>query len=86
MDNMEYESFLEMISARFIRGFIAGFIGSMAMLMSSASSLTADQVITNYKAWIFAAIAGGISGGALAVDKWIRSDGTDYVSPPPTKL
>ncbi len=72
----EYKSFFQMMSMRFIRGFIAGGFGSMAMLMSSGQV----DILTNYKAWIFSFISGAVTGAVMAVDKWLRSDGTDYIS------
>lgn len=76
----EYKSFFEMMGMRFLRGFIGGLIGSMTMLSAGASGLSIEQVLSNPRAWIFSAISGAITGGIIAVDKWIRSDGTDYQS------
>ncbi len=71
----EYTSFFAMVGMRFLRGFIAGFIGSMALFVQSN-----PNYLTDYKAWIASAISAGITGAALSVDKALRADGTDYQS------
>ncbi len=73
----EYKSFWQMLSMRFLRGLISGTMGAIIML-TKASELSTMDVLKNYKAWIFSIICGAIVGGCLAVDKWIRNDGTDY--------
>ncbi len=75
----EYKSFFEMMSMRFCRGFLAGVMGSMTMLLSAGASSLEDMV-SNPRVWLFTIISGAMTGGLMAVDKWIRSDGTDYKS------
>lgn len=80
MNNMqEYKSFWTMLGMRFLRGFVAGFMASMAML-TQASTMPIQDLLTNYKAWVFASISAGVTGACLAIDKWLRSDGSDYKS------
>lgn len=70
MENtQEYKSFLSIIGMRFLRGLVAGFVSSMAML---TTSLDVQVVFTNPKAYIYALLTGAISGGCLAVDKYLR--------------
>ena len=56
---------------RFIRGFIAGAVGSMITV-----GVFAGTNLTDFQQWIslliIAAVAGGITGGLLALDKAIR--------------
>ena len=56
---------------RFVRGFVAGFIGSATMI-----GVFAGQSIQELGEWMFAlgiaGIAGGITGGLLALDKELR--------------
>lgn len=71
----EYKSFFGMMGMRFLRGFVAGAVGSVTMLTAGSPDMT---VLANPKLWLFAVISGGISGACLAIDKWIRSDGSNY--------
>ena len=63
--------FYKAIGNRFLRGFIAGFVGAVSTL----APLTANSW-TDLQTWfvvaIFAGIAGGITGGVLALDKALR--------------
>jgi len=56
---------------RFIRGFIAGAVGSMITV-----GVFAGTNLTDFQQWIgllgIAAMAGGITGGLLSIDKAIR--------------
>ena len=56
---------------RFLRGFVAGAIGSLAA-MTPISFQSPDDI----KAWLFlaslAAISGGLTGGILVLDKYLR--------------
>lgn len=68
----EYKTFFKMIAMRFIRGFVAGSFGSLVILVK-ASSVPEMDLLTNYKLYILSFIGGGIVGGCLAVDKWVRA-------------
>lgn len=56
---------------RFLRGFIAGAIASLAAIVP-----VSFQSLNDIKAWLFlammAAVSGGVSGGLLAFDKALR--------------
>ena len=56
---------------RFLRGFVAGFAGSAVTL-----GVFAGQNINDLMEWVLliliAGTAGGISGGFLAIDKYLR--------------
>lgn len=71
---MEYKSFFSMLGMRFARGFVAGVIGSLTMLVGASP---VENLLSNPKAWVFALISGGISGACLAVDKALRADKTN---------
>lgn len=71
----EYKSFFSMIGMRFARGFIAGFVTSLSML---TTSLDISTLLSNPRAYVYMIMSGAISGAVLAVDKYLRSDGTEY--------
>lgn len=77
--NEQYSSWFAMVGMRFARGFVAGALGSMTMLLT-ASPLSLEALLSNYKAWLFSIISGGITGALLSADKALRADGTDYKS------
>ena len=57
---------------RFLRGFIAGAVGSMIMINVGGANTFADIQIF-LTALLYAAITGGITGGLMTLDKYIRS-------------
>ena len=62
---------IKILAIRFLRGFIAGAVGSMITV-----GVFAGTNLTDFQQWIgllgIAAMAGGITGGLLALDKAIR--------------
>lgn len=62
---------LKSVGMRFVRGFIAGAVGSMVVINMSVSSFSDLQMFG--ASLVIAAIAGGVTGGLLAVDKMMRS-------------
>lgn len=66
----------KMIFARFLRGFIAGAVSAAAIL-----SPVAIQNFENLTNWLLlllvAVVQGGITGGILALDKYLRATPID---------
>jgi len=66
----------KIIFARFLRGFVAGAVGAVALL-----SPAAIQDFKNLTSWLtlllIAVIQGGITGGILALDKYLRTTPID---------
>lgn len=71
-----YLSLGKRIALRFARGFAAGAVGAMASVTVADASTWADLggVLMNL---VFALFSGGLSGGILAVDKWLREKQKD---------
>ena len=62
---------LKVILARFLRGFFAGAVASMAAItINQAASW--KEVIDIFNSLALSAVIGGISGGILALDKYLR--------------
>jgi hypothetical protein len=67
---MEYD-IVKGVLYRFLRGFLSGAVATLATIQMVAPANWADLgVILNTLA--IAAVVGGISGGVLALDKYLR--------------
>jgi hypothetical protein len=68
---VEFKSLAYRVFLRFLRGFMAGAISSMVLVVSYSGSDWGEV-----KSWlsllVIAGVSGGISGGLLAIDKAIR--------------
>lgn len=58
---------------RFVRGFIAGFVATASVVTLSGLSTWVD-LATALNSLTIAGVAGGISGGLLALDKYLRAE------------
>ncbi|HKQ06113.1 MAG TPA: hypothetical protein VJ464_13340 [Blastocatellia bacterium] len=65
-----------MIFVRFLRGFIAGAVGAGAVLTPVALQ-DFHSLATWLSLLLIAVIQGGITGGILALDKYLRTIPTD---------
>jgi hypothetical protein len=70
---MEEYNLANALALRFVRGFAAGMVGSFAALSPVVFNSWADV-----HTWLitagFAALSGGLTGGILALDKYLRSN------------
>ncbi len=57
---------------RFLRGFVAGAVASMASMVPFMGNGDWKALYTWLSLLCFAGVAGGITGGILALDKYIR--------------
>jgi hypothetical protein len=68
---IEFKSLVYRVFLRFLRGFVAGAISSMVLVVSYSGSDWSEL-----RSWlsllVVAGVSGGISGGLLALDKAIR--------------
>ena len=64
------------LAFRFLRGFIAGAVATMATMTPSIIASWRDLGIW-LAALSLAGIVGGITGGILAIDKYVRSVNSD---------
>lgn len=62
---------LKVLALRFVRGFVASFIGACVLIVPNNI-----DTLTDLQGWLtsmaFAGLVAGISGGILALDKAIR--------------
>lgn len=64
------------VLARFLRGFVAGFFATAATMTFYAANL--GELKTFVAMLVLSSIVGGIAGGILAADKYIRSKPDDF--------
>lgn len=64
-------NYLKGLALRFLRGFIAGAVGSMVAIPVVAKSF--PELVNSLTALVFIGLAGGITGGLLALDKYVRT-------------
>lgn len=64
---------LGMIAWRFTRGFVAGAVASMATIVVVLKAETFADLPRFFAVLAVSLVVGGIAGGLLALDKWIRS-------------
>lgn len=62
--NQKYKS----VAMRFAKGFLAGGLGSVAALLEAGVTVTSLADLTNLG---FALLAAFVSGGVLALQKWV---------------
>ena len=58
---------------RFVRGFVAGAVGNMLIVLPFSGQSLAD-IQTWIAALMMAGFVGGISGTILTIDKYLRSE------------
>ena len=73
----EYKSFFSMLAYRFIRGLVAGAIGTMVVVLVSKEPGDVMSLHIFFQSLGYAAIIGGISGGLMAADKAIRAQSVE---------
>jgi hypothetical protein len=65
------------IGYRFLRGFVAGAVGSMSTLLVAIGKESASD-LKSLQIWgaslFFSAIVGGTTGGIMALDKYFRME------------
>lgn len=66
---MNYD-YVKGIGLRFLRGFVAGAVGAMAPIGFVAAKW--GDVITGLSVLGLVGLSGGVTGGLLALDKYIR--------------
>lgn len=62
----------KMVAMRFARGFVAGACGSM-VVMTGQGIMTWSDLSSWISALTIAGITGGVTGGLMALDKYLRS-------------
>lgn len=67
-----YTSYVSLVGMRFVRGFITGAIGAIVAILGTGNVPTAD-IVSWCKLIGISLFTGGITGGLLAVDKYIRA-------------
>lgn len=65
-------NYFKMLLYRFLRGFVAGAAASMVAVPVIIKS--AGDIISVFALLGYSALAGGITGGLLALDKYIRTE------------
>ena len=60
------------VANRFFRGYASGALGAMAAVLAFNGKSLAD-LEGWFTSLLLASVVGGVSGGVLALDKWIRA-------------
>jgi hypothetical protein len=68
---VNYKSLLFRVLVRFVRGFAAGALSSMA-LVAQFSGSDWSQMTSWLSMLAIAGVSGGITGAIMALDKWVR--------------
>lgn len=74
MDKTNYKEYFQMLFFRFLRGFVASAISSMAIIVTTYVAQNDMGLFPFFQALGVSALFGGISGGILALDKALRTD------------
>lgn len=72
MGQTNLTTFSKRVGIRFLRGFIAGAVSTAAAVTGVNGTHTWNELESALANLVVAAIIGGISGGLLAADKYIR--------------
>lgn len=66
-----------MIAWRFVRGFVAGAVASMATIVTTLKAETFSDLSHFFAVLTVSLVVGGVAGALMALDKWIRSTWSD---------
>lgn len=68
-----------MLLVRFMKGFLTSFLGVLGTMLAGLKMEDATINVTVFFAsMLFSAIAGGIGGGFLALEKFFSADPSEY--------
>lgn len=65
----EFKLMLLATVKRYLRAFAAGAVGQLLLMLTATSP---QQILTDPKAWLTAALFGSLTGGLMALDKVLR--------------
>lgn len=68
--NTDTIALVKSVAKRFLKGFLAGAIASVATITFNTPT-TWEELSTTLVMLAFAGITGGITGGVLAIEKWL---------------